>query len=139
MHVNHDKAYKRFKTQVHISRKKRIVKDCWGLSPDFIPNVLTQPHRLSKGKVHCSCPMCSQKTRKNGWKYRDKVNREKGLEGNVDCYEQDITENNYIFDFNVLSDSIVYTTSVDKDIDWDDLLNICDADLQEKRFVENVN
>lgn len=139
MHVNHDKAYKRFKTQVHISRKKRIVKDCWGLSPDFIPNVLTQPHRLSKGKVHCSCPMCSQKTRKNGWKYRDKVNREKGLEGNVDCYEQDITENSYIFDFNVLSDSIVYTTSVDKDIDWDALLNICDADLQEKRFAENVN
>lgn len=139
MHVNHDKAYKRFKTQVHISRKKRIVKDCWGLSPDFIPNVLTQPHRLSKGKVHCSCPMCSQKTRKNGWKYRDKVNREKGLEGNVDCYEQDITENSYIFDFNVLSDSIVYTTSVDKDIDWDALLNICDADLQEKRFAENAN
>ena len=139
MHVNHDKAYKRFKTQVHISRKKRIVKDCWGLSPDFIPNVLTQPHRLSKGKVHCSCPMCSQKTRKNGWKYRDKVNREKGLEGNVDCYEQDITENSYIFDFNVLSDSIVYTTSVDKDIDWDALLKICDADLQEKRFAENAN
>lgn len=139
MHVNHDKAYKRFKTQVHISRKKRIVKDCWGLSPDFIPNVLTQPHRLSKGKVHCSCPMCSQKTRKNGWKYRDKVNREKGLEGNVNCYEQDVTKNSYIFDSNVLSDSIVYTTSADKDIDWDALLNICDADLQEKRFAENVN
>lgn len=139
MYVKHNNAYKRFKTQVHISRKKRIVKDCWGLSPDFIPNVLTQPHRLSKGKVHCSCPMCSQKTRKNGWKYRDKVNREKGLEENVDCYEQDITENSYIFDFNVLSDSIVYTTSVDRDIDWDALLNICDADLQEKKFAENVN
>lgn len=139
MYFKHNKTYKRFKTQVHISRKKRIVKDCWGLSPDFIPNVLIQPHRLSKGKVHCSCPMCSQKTRKNGWKYRDKVNREKGLEENVDCYVQDITEDSYIFESNVLSDSIVYTTSVDRDIDWDALLNICDADLQEKKFAENMN
>mgnify|MGYP006949741162 FL=1 len=139
MYVKHNNAYKRFKTQAHISRKKRIVKDCWGLSPDFIPNVLTQPHRLSKGKVHCSCPMCSQKTRKNGWKYRDKVNREKGLEENADCHGQDITKDSYIFDSNVLSDSIVYTTSVDKDIDWDVLLDICDADLQEKKFAENVN
>lgn len=134
MYLKHDKAYKKFKTQVHISRKKRIVKNCWGLSPDFVPNVLTQPHRLSKGKVHCSCPMCSQKTRNNGWKYRDKVNREKG-----NCYEQDITEDDYIFDSNVLSDSIAYTTSVYKDIDWDTLLDICDADLQEKEFAENVN
>lgn len=139
MYFKHNKTYKRFKTQVHISRKKRIVKDCWGLSHDFIPNVLTQPHRLSKGKVHCSCHMCSQKTRKNGWKYRDKVNREKGLEENVDCYGQDITEDSYIFESNVLSDSIVYTTSVDRDIDWDALLNICDADLQEKKFAENMN
>lgn len=137
MHTNHNKSYKRFKTQVHISRKKRIVKDCWGLSSDFIPNVLTQPHRLSKGKVHCSCPMCSQKTRKNGWKYRDKVNREKGLEEDLDCYGQNITEGS--FNSNVLFDSIVYTTSVDKDIDWDALLDICDADLQEKKFAENVN
>lgn len=139
MYVKHNNAYKRFKTQVHISRKKRIVKDCWGLSPDFIPNVLTQPHRLSKGKVHCSCPMCSQKTRKNGWKYRDKVNREKGLEENVNYYGQDITEDSYIFNSNVLFDSIVYTTSVDKDIDWDALLDICDADLQESKFAGNMN
>lgn len=138
MYFKHNKAYKRFKTQVHISRKKRIVKDCWGLSSDFVPNVLTQPHRLSKGKVHCSCPMCSQKTRKNGWKYRDKVNREKGLE-EINCSEQDITEDDYIFNSNVLSDCVVYTTSVDKDIDWDTLLDICDADLQEKKFAENVN
>lgn len=139
MYFKHNKTYKRFKTQVHISRKKRIVKDCWGLSPDFVPNVLTQPHRLSKGKVHCSCLMCTQKTRKNGWKYRDKVNRAKGLEENADCYGRDITEDSYIFESNVLSDSIVYTTSVDKDIDWDVLLDICDADLQEKKFAENVN
>ena len=138
MYFKHNKTYKRFKTQVHISRKKRIVKDCWGLSSDFVPNVLTQPHRLSKGKVHCSCPMCSQKTRKNGWKYRDKVNREKGLE-EINCSEQDIIEDDYIFNSNVLSDSVVYTTSVDKDIDWDTLLDICDEDLREKEFTENVN
>ena len=139
MYLKHNKVYKRFKTQVHISRKKRIVKDCWGLFPDFVPNVLTQPHRLSKGKVHCSCPMCSRKTRKNDWKYRDKVNRGKGLEEDLDCYGQDIIEDDYIFNSNVLFDCIVYTTSVDKDIDWDTLLDICDADSQEKKFAENVN
>ena len=139
MYFKHNKTYKRFKTQVHISRKKRIVKDCWGLSPDFIPNVLIQPHRLSKGKVRCSCPMCSLRTRKNGGKKRDKGGGGGGLEENVDCYGQDITEDSYIFESNVLSDSIVYTTSVDRDIDWDALLNICDADLQEKKFAENMN
>lgn len=139
MYFKHNKTYKRFKTQVHISRKKRIVKDCWGLSPDFIPNVLTQQHRLSKGKVHCSCPMCSLKTRKNGWKYRDKVNREKGMEEDIDCYGQNMVEDSYIFDSNVLSDCVVYTTSIDKNIDWDILLDICDVDLQEKEFAENVN
>lgn len=83
--------------------------------------------------------MCSRKTRKNDWKYRDKVNRGKGLEEDLDCYGQDIIEDDYIFNSNVLFDCIVYTTSVDKDIDWDTLLDICDADLQEKKFAENVN
>ena len=116
MYIKHNKSYKRFKTQVHISRKKYIVKNCWGLSPNFVPTVLIQPHRLSKGKVHCSCHMCSQKTRKNGWKHRDKVNREKGLEESVNYSEQEI-EDDYIFNSNVLSDCVVYTTSVNKDID----------------------
>lgn len=57
----------------------------------------------------------------------------------MNCYGQDITEDSYIFNSNVLFDSIVYTTSVDKDIDWDALLDICDADLQESKFAGNMN
>ena len=32
-----------------------------------------EKHRLSKGKVHCSCPMCAQKTKNIGYSHSDKI------------------------------------------------------------------
>ena len=31
----------------------------------------SQEHRLSKNKVHCSCPLCSAKSKRNGYKISD--------------------------------------------------------------------
>lgn len=49
--------YERFR---HIERKKRIIKDqnnYWYYKHEGV---------LSKGKIHCSCPMCRMKTTNKG-------------------------------------------------------------------------
>ena len=49
------RGYYREQRQKHIERKKRIIKelgDYWRIPHDGM---------LSKGKIHCSCPMCRGK------------------------------------------------------------------------------
>ena len=50
----HSKNHTRHYKYVHISQKDFITKN-----------------KLSKNKVHCSCYLCSQKTRKHGYKASD--------------------------------------------------------------------
>lgn len=78
----HSHEYKIRKTDVHIRRKRFIIKNAWGLPDEMLDEYkqLTQCHRLSKGKVHCSCSMCQCKKRNRGWKHSDKVKLEKGWE-----------------------------------------------------------
>ena len=50
----------------HILRKLFIVRHTWCfLNEDW--KMLKERHRWSKQKVHCSCRMCSAKTKKDGW------------------------------------------------------------------------
>lgn len=130
MYTEHNKAYKRHKAQVHMRQKENIVKNCWGISSDFTPTILLQPHRLDKNKVHCSCPMCSAKTRRNGWKHSDTVNLEKGWEMSEDDFRSDDDMPSY-HSSNISTDRIVYTTTIDNDIDWEILLDICENDRKE--------
>ena len=48
-------------------RKMKIAKFTIGLEP-----FVGKENKLFKGKIHCSCPICSAKTNKLGWKSRDK-------------------------------------------------------------------
>jgi hypothetical protein len=62
-----NRGYYREQRQKHINRKKRIIKEqqyplFWGYKHEG---------ELSKGKIHCSCWMCRQKTYDN-WKHSDK-------------------------------------------------------------------
>lgn len=51
-------------------RKKRIIdRYSWSKDYPYYDNL----HQYSKNKIHCSCPMCSQKTRNKG-KRRNKCN-----------------------------------------------------------------
>jgi len=65
MSENRGRAYTHYQRNSHINRKKRIIhsmNDYWHYSYDGM---------LSKGKIHCSCPMCRLKS----WEYilkRDK-------------------------------------------------------------------
>ncbi len=60
------RARRRHNDWNHIFKKRNIFKYVWGDSLAGYPL-----HKLSKGKVHCSCPMCATKTKKDGWKYSD--------------------------------------------------------------------
>ncbi len=78
--MSHTRAYRNHKTYIHIRRKNGILKNVYGMSNEEIAsleNKRWQGHRLSKEKVHCSCPLCRRKTRYNGWKASDKRNIER--------------------------------------------------------------
>lgn len=55
-------------------RKRRLARELyhWGTS-DYYDNL----HQYSKNKIHCSCPICSPKTRNKG--RRDKKNYARSL------------------------------------------------------------
>lgn len=77
----------------HIKRKKNIVKNIYRWDHYY-------PHdgQYSKGKIHCSCPMCNQKTRhrrgyyvwgctkgKKNWKHSDYIKVIKMDYDEVEC------------------------------------------------------
>ena len=87
--MNRDKNYYRKMRAKHIRRKKKIANSVcyngWGYEYDGM---------YSKGKIHCSCPSCSQKTNNKGknrlkhgnyypskdWKHSDKIKIDSGNE-----------------------------------------------------------
>ena len=58
-HMKRDLGYLRRQRAKHIKRKKRISQHYWYVKHDRM---------LDKGKIHCSCPMCSAKTKNKGRK-----------------------------------------------------------------------
>lgn len=67
----HSKSYQRYHDFLHIKKKEKIIQ-WWG--NDAIDGITRgQMHRLSKGKIHCTCPMCRQKTKEIGWKHADLI------------------------------------------------------------------
>jgi len=61
----HSRAYNRDVSRRKALRKRRITKQWYGYNdPEF--EYYKNLHQYSKGKIHCSCPMCSAKTRNKG-------------------------------------------------------------------------
>lgn len=118
--LRHSMAYKRHQDFVHIERKKKIIRSVYIDSKDEIENlkIMKQSHRLSKAKVHCSCPMCTSKVSNLGWKHRDK---KKLL--NKDYADEDVSSD--YLKSNCQTDRLVYsTTSEDEAEIWDELFKI---------------
>jgi len=63
------RALRRHYTNKHIKRKEAIIKFATVIPTD---NKRFKGHRLAKQKVHCSCPMCTQKSKRDGYRYTDK-------------------------------------------------------------------
>lgn len=78
-------------TYIHIKRKEKTLRNVYDAGYGDCKNneklgsyygyTKGQSHRLSKDKIHCSCPMCREKTKERGWKHADVVNMMKGQEG----------------------------------------------------------
>lgn len=75
METKHNEAYRRHKDYIHQKRKEKILTEVYK-SPDN--KLLEKPHKLNKGKVHCSCGICTCKTKAQGYKHSDLVNMCKG-------------------------------------------------------------
>lgn len=58
-HTRRSRAYYRSERNLHIARKKGIIKRVSGVSSNKAL-IWTVKHdgELAKGKIHCSCPMC---------------------------------------------------------------------------------
>lgn len=65
-----NKAERRKDDYRHIARKRKILKDVY-YDDDLVFSLDEEKHRLSKGKVHCSCPLCATKTKKDGYSHSD--------------------------------------------------------------------
>lgn len=84
----HSRTQNRANTYKYIKRRIHILNNSYdGVRPNIgdcsALNGFTNGgewHRLDKAKLHCSCPMCRQKTKEIGWKHSDKVKLAKGGE-----------------------------------------------------------
>ena len=83
--MNRGKGYLRRERAKHIKRRKSLVEQlCYHQAPTF-------DGMLSKGKIHCSCPLCTTKSKNKGkrrymkknyapnynWKHSDKIKIDK--------------------------------------------------------------
>lgn len=69
--MSRSKAERKHNDWKKIHHKAEIIKNVWKDSEWYNNFWEHQEHRLSKNKVHCSCPICSAKTSKNGYKASD--------------------------------------------------------------------
>lgn len=70
--MNRTKQYRRDEAQKHIRRKEHIIKNVYCMHDNWWTRDGEQRNRLSKGKIHCSCPLCSAKTKELGFRHSEK-------------------------------------------------------------------
>ena len=67
------KAERRKNDYKHIAKKEYILKHVYSNGAFDGVTRGGQIHRLDKGKVHCSCPMCADKEKYRGKRHSDKL------------------------------------------------------------------
>ena len=72
-------AYNRDVSRRKALRKRRIAREIYPYSEtDYYDNL----HQYSKNKIHCSCPICSAKTRNKGRRRKRDKNYHRGINYN---------------------------------------------------------
>ena len=64
MNKSRSRAYNRDVSKRKALRKKRLAKEIYYNEKEY--PYYNNLHQYSKNKIHCSCPMCSAKTRNKG-------------------------------------------------------------------------
>ncbi len=82
-----NKAYRRSQRHKAIERKKQIIQQVYQCKYCGVEG------KLNKGKVHCSCPLCTRKTAQIGYKASDrrKLNKLKEEFKNIDKVDKKST------------------------------------------------
>ena len=90
------RAYNRDITRRKALSRRRLARKIYPYSDeDYYDNL----HQYSKNKIHCSCPMCSAKTRNkrkrngNGWGFAPSINYKISDKRKVEAMEEDLKEN----------------------------------------------
>lgn len=128
------KAYHIQKTKSHIRKKKRILRDVWQVNAweKSRLKIWKQPHRLSKQKVHCSCPMCTSKVSNLGWKHSDKQHLAQG-------WDDVPVHTSTIWEIHGSQDKVVYSTGTEEDNEFNfDLDTIYKEEEKDKLDAELV-
>lgn len=68
---NSSRGYNRDVSIRKALRKRRISRQIYWDDVDYYDNL----HQYSKNKIHCSCPLCSQKTKNKGKRKKGNYNR----------------------------------------------------------------
>lgn len=68
---NSSRGYNRDVSIRKALRKRRISRQVYWDDVDYYDNL----HQYSKNKIHCSCPLCSQKTKNKGKRKKGNYNR----------------------------------------------------------------
>lgn len=85
--------YRRKQRHKHICRRLEIIKNVYQDNPIYWCG--NDPGRLDKAKIHCSCPMCSAKTRnkrkrhRNGQSFAPSINYKISDQRKVDSMDFD--------------------------------------------------
>lgn len=69
---NRGRAYNRDVSRRKALRKKRISDNFWHHAAEY--PYYDNLHQYSKNKIHCSCPLCSQKSKNKGKRARKNYN-----------------------------------------------------------------
>ena len=89
------RAYNRDITRRKALNRRRLARKIYPYSEDYYDNL----HQYSKNKIHCSCPMCSAKTRNkrkrngNRWGFAPSINYKISDKRKVEAMEEDLREN----------------------------------------------
>ena len=87
--MSRNRAERRHNDWVKSHRKVEIIKNIYNDESWYDAVFAGKEHRLSKEKVHCSCPICSAKTNRNGYKISD-LKKLEALQSSLDEEDYDL-------------------------------------------------
>ncbi len=88
--MSRNRAERRHNDWVKIQHKAKIIKNVYYDGEQWFDDVYKgKEHILSKDKIHCSCPMCSAKTNRNGYKISD-LKKLEALQSSLDEEDYDL-------------------------------------------------
>jgi hypothetical protein len=91
--IMRSRAYNRDISYRKAIRKRRLDRECFRYSPYY-----TNLHQYSKNKIHCSCPMCSRKTKNKGRKRLRHGNYDKSISYKMSDLKTQLSMDDHVYE-----------------------------------------